>query len=89
MPSNDLRSHLPEIIEACACGIFLARDSMSENVCSAVEMVLPPGVFITTMPRSVAALDVDVIDTDAGAADDLQPGRGRERLGGDFGWRCG
>ena len=42
-------------MEACACGILRASESSSENVCSAVEMVFPPGVFMTTMPRSVAA----------------------------------
>ena len=32
---------------------------------------LPNGVFITMMPRAVAAGDVDIVDADAGAADDL------------------
>jgi len=30
-------------------------DMMRLIVCSAVEIVLPPGVFMTTTPRSVAA----------------------------------
>src|SRR5439155_23818467 len=41
-------------MEPCACGIFRASAINIENVSSAVEIVLPPGVFITTMPRCVA-----------------------------------
>ena len=40
---------------ASACGILRAAETMSENACSAVEMVFPPGVFMTMMPRRVAA----------------------------------
>ena len=43
--------HSPAFIEAWACGIFLASAISMEKVSSAVEMVLPLGVFITTMPR--------------------------------------
>ena len=32
-----------------------AIETISEKACSAVEMVFPPGVFITMMPRLVAA----------------------------------
>ena len=32
-----------------------AVETMSEKACSAVEIVFPPGVFITMMPRLVAA----------------------------------
>ena len=42
-------------MDACAAGILRANDSIIENVCSHVEIVLPPGVFITMMPRRVAA----------------------------------
>ena len=35
--------------------MWRARAIIMATVCSAVEMVLPPGVFMTTMPRRVAA----------------------------------
>ncbi|OQB80814.1 MAG: hypothetical protein BWX86_02954 [Verrucomicrobia bacterium ADurb.Bin122] len=54
-PLNDLRSHLPEAMEAAAWGTGRAPQSMCVKVSSAVAMVLPEGVFITTTPRSVAA----------------------------------
>ena len=53
-------------------------------VCSAVEIVLPPGVFITTMPCRVAAGDVDVVDADARPDDRLEPGLVGEDLGGEL-----
>src|SRR5258708_4609424 len=42
-------------MEALAWGILRASAMSIENVNSAVEIVLPLGVFITTMPRWVAA----------------------------------
>jgi hypothetical protein len=50
-----LRSHFPSFIDICACGIFRALAINIENVSSAVEIVFPLGVFITTIPRPVAA----------------------------------
>ena len=35
-------------------------------------MELPNGVFMTTTPRGGGGGDVDIVDADAGAADDLQ-----------------
>ena len=55
-PSKDLRSHLPAIIEAWAWGMLRASASIRVKACSAVEIVLPLGVFITTTPWSVAAV---------------------------------
>ena len=55
MPVNLLRSHLPALRLSLALGTFRASDSISAIVCSAVEIVFPPGVFITTIPRRVAA----------------------------------
>ena len=52
---NLLRSHLPDLRLSLALGTFRASESKSAIVCSAVEIVFPPGVFITTMPRRVAA----------------------------------
>ncbi len=47
--------HLPPFTLASACGMLRASDIISENACSAVEIVLPAGVFITITPRFVAA----------------------------------
>ena len=49
-------SHLPACVEAFACGIWRASDIIIEIACSAVVIELPNGVFITMMPRAVAAL---------------------------------
>ena len=65
-------SHLPALVEAVASGICRASANIMAMACSAVVMVLPSGVFITTTPRAVAELDIDVVDADAGAADDFQ-----------------
>src|SRR5881397_580682 len=54
-PMNRSFSHLAPFIEAVACGILRASARINARVCSAVVTVLPPGVFITTMPRLVAA----------------------------------
>ena len=52
---NFFFSHLPARVEALACGMWRAIASMSARVCSATEMALPPGVFITRTPAAVAA----------------------------------
>src|ERR1035437_6712544 len=54
-PMSFFFSHLPARVEALACGIRRAIASMSASVCSATETALPPGVFITSTPASVAA----------------------------------
>ena len=48
-------SHRPAWVEALASGIRRASASISATACSAVVIALPNGVFITTMPRAVAA----------------------------------
>ena len=48
-------SHLPAWVEAFACGICRASAIIIAMACSAVVIELPNGVFITTMPRAVAA----------------------------------
>jgi len=53
---NVFLSHLPLFMEAVACGICRARANIMAIVCSPVVIVLPPGVFMTTMPRLLAAL---------------------------------
>ncbi len=48
-------SHLPAWVERSAAGTWRARANMSAIACSAVVTELPWGVFITTIPRWVAA----------------------------------
>lgn len=50
-PMKFLRSHLPPFIDASPCATMRARLMMSAHVCSAAEIVLPPGVFITYAPQ--------------------------------------
>ena len=52
---------------------------MSASACSATLMLLAPGALTTTMPRAVAAADVDVVDAGAGARDDAQVRRGGQQ----------
>ena len=87
-PSNFLRSHFPAITLACACGMWRASETMRVKACSAVEMVLPPGVFMTTTPWVGGRGDVDIVDADAGAADRLQVGRSVKDWSGDLGLRA-
>src|SRR5450830_1406709 len=54
-PMNLFFSHLPARVEVSASGIWRASASISEIACSAVVIELPNGVFITMMPRAVAA----------------------------------
>ena len=54
-------------------------------VCSAAESVLDCGALTTITPRGGGGLDVDVVEPDAGPADDDQVGAGGEHLGGDLG----
>ncbi len=80
VPSNDLRSHLPATIEACACGILRASASSSEKVSSAVEIVFPPRRVHDHDAPLGRRLDVHVVDADPGPADHLQPRRRGQRL---------
>src|ERR1700678_345958 len=54
-PRNLFFSHLPARVEASASGICRASDNMRVIACSAVVIELPNGVFITMIPRAVAA----------------------------------
>ena len=47
--------HSPLCVVSSAKGIFLNAAIIKANACSAVALVLPPGVFITTTPFSFAA----------------------------------
>src|SRR3954466_12849355 len=48
-------SHLPAWVEASAWGSSRASANIKAMGCSAVLIELPNGVFMTTMPRAVAA----------------------------------
>ncbi len=87
-PMKRFFSHLPAWVEALAAGSSRASASISEMACSAVVMELPKGVFITITPAAVAAGNIDIVDADAGAADDLQLLGGLDHLGGDLGGRA-
>ena len=47
--------------------------SISAIVCSAAAIEFASGALATTMPRLVAAVDVDVVHAGAGPADHLEP----------------
>ena len=55
VPINLLRFHSPASTEACDCAVCRLMASIRARVCSAVAMLFPCGVFITIMPRRVAA----------------------------------
>ena len=55
VPPNLLRSHLPEVRLACACGMLRASASISATVCSAAATVLASGALATMIPRLEAA----------------------------------
>jgi len=50
-----LRSHFPDFRLSLARATLRERASIMAIVCSAVDTVFPPGVFMTTMPWRVAA----------------------------------
>ena len=80
-PENFERSQCPAVSDACACGMLRASASSSAIVCSAAVTTFDCGAFATTIPRRVAAGDVDVVDADAGAGDDPQPLAALDQLG--------
>ena len=54
-PANFLRSQVSAFMEESAGGMLRARASIRAIASSAVEIVLPPGEFMTSTPRRVAA----------------------------------
>ncbi len=54
-PCSDFFSHLPACMLPLAAGICRASASIRPIVSSATAIAFAPGVFITTMPRRVAA----------------------------------
>ena len=76
-PSQRLRSQRPATSAAWAWGTLRAWASSSAIVCSAAETMLLCGALTTITPRRRGRLDVDVVEADAGPADDEQVGRRR------------
>ncbi len=54
-PMKRFFSHLPAWVEASAAGSWRATANIKAMACSAVVIELPNGVFITMMPRWLAA----------------------------------
>ena len=54
-------------------------------MCSAAAIVLPVGALTTVIPAARRGIEIDVVDADAGPADDLEPvAGGRDHLGVDL-----
>ena len=71
-PENFERSHLPVVRDMCAWGMLRASASSNAIVCSAAVTTFDCGALATTMPAFGRRLDVDVVDSHAGAADHAQ-----------------
>ena len=84
-PSHFERSQRPATSAACAWGMLRAWASSSAMACSATERMFDVGALTTMTPRSVAAVDVDVVEADAGPADHRADVAGRQHVGGDLG----
>src|SRR3954463_5865748 len=54
-PMKRFFSHLPAWVDWSACGISRASANSIAMACSAVVIELPNGVFMTTIPRALAA----------------------------------
>ena len=78
-------SHLPAWVEASAAGICRASANISAIACSAVVIELPNGVFITMTPLRGCRRNIDIVDADAGAANDFQVFVAFQDLGRDLG----
>ena len=87
-PMKRFFSHLPACVEASAAGSWRATANIIAMACSAVVIELPNGVFITMMPRGGGGRHVDIVDADAGAADDPELLRRGDQLLGDLGRRA-
>ena len=77
MPVNWARFHSPRRTDASAAAIRRATPESRASVCSAAAIVLPVGALTTVMPAARRGVEVDVVDADAGPADDLEPAAGR------------
>ena len=83
-PVNCERFHSPRRIDASAAAVRRATPYSSASVCSAAAMVLPVGALTTVMPGPRRRLEVDVVDADAGPADDDEPRPGGDQRGVDL-----
>ena len=54
--------------------MFLANDMINPQVCSAVEMVLPSGVFHDQNPHFGGHGDVNIVNSNSGATYHFQVG---------------
>src|SRR2546426_790291 len=70
---NFFFSHFPAQVLCEASATRRASASSSATVCSATETLLPPGAFITTTPRRVAA-SRSMLSTPVPARPELDPG---------------
>ncbi len=87
-PMKRFFSHLPACVDASASGSWRASANIKAMACSAVVIELPNGVFMTTTPALGRRGNVDIVDTNAGAADNLQVGRRSQDVLGDLGRRA-
>ena len=77
-PMKRFFSHLPAWVEALASGSWRASANISAMACSAVVIELPNGRVHHHDALRRGGGDVDIVDADPGAADDLEVGRGVE-----------
>ena len=84
-PSHFDRFHCPAFRSALACGTLRACASSSASVCSAADRMFDCGGVHDhhAAPRRLG--DVDVVEPDAGPADDDEIVAGVEHLGRDLG----
>ena len=90
VPTNLLRSQPPALMHGVGRRHVAGQGEQErDGVLGGARRVLPPGVFMTTMPLRVAAGHVDVVDADAGPDDRPELAGVLEALGGDLGAASG
>ena len=83
-PSHRVRFHSPARRSRSACGMLRACASNSAMVCSAADSTLDCGRVHHHHAAARGRLDVDVVEADAGPADDDELVGRFEHLGGDL-----
>ena len=87
-PMKRFFSHLPAWVEALAAGICARqREHQRDRVLGRGDRIAEGRVHHDDAARG-GGRDVDIVDADAGAADDLELGRGGDQLFGDLGGRA-
>ncbi len=79
-PMNFDFSHLPAWVEVSAAGSWRATANISAMACSAVVIEFPNGRIHDDDTAARGGRNIDIIDTDAGAADHLEVGSSRDQL---------